>query len=67
MHHAEIIAIDRDSYRLKEGHEHAALQAQKRKSKGYVTVRWGKARSADLSSISGEPILPASTAQRHPR
>jgi hypothetical protein len=27
----------------------------------------GEARSADLSSISGEPILPASTAQRHPR
>ncbi len=33
VHHAEIVAIDGESYRLKEAHERAALQTQKRKSK----------------------------------
>jgi DNA replication protein DnaC len=32
-HHAEVIPIEGESYRLKEAHERAALQAQKRKSK----------------------------------
>lgn len=33
IHHAEIIAIDGESYRLKEANERAAQRAQKRKSK----------------------------------
>jgi len=33
VHHAEIISIDGDSYRLKEAQERAALQTKKRKSR----------------------------------
>lgn len=33
VHHAEIIAIEGESYRLKEASERAALQSQKRKAK----------------------------------
>jgi DNA replication protein DnaC len=33
VHHAEIVSIEGESYRLKEAHEHADLQTQKRKSK----------------------------------
>lgn len=33
VHHAEVIPIEGESYRLKEANERAALQAQKRKSK----------------------------------
>jgi DNA replication protein DnaC len=34
LHHAEVINIDGNSYRLKEAQERAALQAEKRKAKG---------------------------------
>jgi len=34
LHHAEVINIDGNSYRLKEAQERAALQAAKRKAKG---------------------------------
>ena len=34
VHHAEVIAIEGDSYRLKQANERAAQQAKKRKSKG---------------------------------
>jgi DNA replication protein DnaC len=33
IHHAEIIAIDGDSYRLKEANERTAERAQKRKAR----------------------------------
>ncbi len=33
VHHAEVIAIEGESYRLKQANERAALQAKKRKSK----------------------------------
>jgi DNA replication protein DnaC len=33
VHHADIVAIEGESYRLKEAHEHADLQAKKRTSK----------------------------------
>jgi phosphatidylserine decarboxylase len=32
VHHAEIISIDGDSYRLKEAEERAELQTQKRRN-----------------------------------
>jgi DNA replication protein DnaC len=34
LHHAEVINIDGNSYRLKEAQERAAQQAEKRKAKG---------------------------------
>ena len=34
LHHAEVINIDGDSYRLKEAQEQAAQKALKRKAKG---------------------------------
>ena len=34
VHHAEVIAIEGESYRLKQANERAALQAKKRKAKG---------------------------------
>jgi hypothetical protein len=44
-----------------------ALPTIMEQKQGYVTAECGKAPSADFSNISGVPILPPSTAQRHPR